>query len=170
GRVEEVEERVGLHRLGQELAGVGSLLLLLLDDLQGDIHGSDPLNLVASGLGDCGSVVFERLLTIRLHLELVLLREHGVLEVGVLGEVEEDGETLGLDLDGGGDVGQELEDGLVALLDALVDVLSGLEDVEPELGNALLALKSLALLVQLLDLLLGSAVDEGTVGLLGGGL
>lgn len=94
GRVEEVEEGVGLDSLGEELAGVGSLLLLLLDHLLGGVAALVPLDLVSDGLGDGGSVVVEGVLGVGLDLELVHLLENGVLEEGVLGEVEEERESL----------------------------------------------------------------------------
>lgn len=94
GRVEEVEEGVGLDGLGEELAGVGSLLLLLLDHLLGGVAALVPLDLVSDGLGDGRSVVVEGVLGVGLYLELVHLLENGVLEEGVLGEVEEERESL----------------------------------------------------------------------------
>lgn len=46
-----------------------------------------------------------------------------------------------LELDVGGDVREELEDGLIAVLDGLSEVLGRLENGEPEIGDSLLALQ-----------------------------
>ena len=94
GRVEEVEERVGLDGLGEELASVGSLLLLLLDDLLGDVLAIMPVDLVSGAALDGGSVVVIGLLELGGELERVLLLQDVVLEVRILREVEVEREAL----------------------------------------------------------------------------
>ena len=75
-----------------------------------------------------------------------------------------------LELDSRVDVNEVLEHRLVALLDHLTDGVSALEGHEPEVRDSLLVILRLGLGVHLLDLLLGSSMDESSLGLISSGL
>jgi len=168
GRVEEVEEAVGLDLLGDESSAAGRLVfLLLLYQLHRHVLTLLPIDLAALAGDNLRAIVLEGIILIRVALEGVLLGQLLVREVLIRLEVEEQGEASRVGVHFDADIGEMVENGLVMFLDHLGEKLDVLEEGEPELrdtldvgGGTLIPARE-----QLRVILVGQPVDERVVRL-----
>lgn len=134
--VEEIEERVVRHLLGDGANGTASLmLLLLLDGLHRDVLARLPVDVASAALEDLRPFERERLIAVDFAAQKVFLCEDGVGEVVVGREVKfQSVRQILVVLDF--DVSELLQQRLIVRLNHVAQKIRVAKDRQPEIGNS----------------------------------